>query len=115
MRFSFYSFFFLKYVPANRFKYIVKDVRRQRCREEEENVWTSFVKQQELNGYNKNGMQPSVQNIKQLLDEGMKEADKEFKRLETDILPNRTKDCGKTGNNKKKKLKVRSLSMKIML
>lgn len=98
-----------KYVPANRFKYIVKDVRRQRCREEEENVWTSFVKQQELNGYNKNGMQPSVQNIKQLLDEGMKEADKEFKRLETDILPNRTKDCGKTGNNKKKKLKVNNI------
>lgn len=90
-------------------------MRRQRCREEEENVWTSFVKQQELNGYNKNGMQPSVQNIKQLLDEGMKEADKEFKRLETDILPNRIKDCGKTGNNKKKKLKVRALSMKIML
>lgn len=104
-------FFFLKYIPANRFKYIVKDVRRQRCREEEENVWASFVKQQELNGYNKNGIQPSIQNIKQLLDEGMKEADKEVKRqiLETDILSDRMKDCSKTGNNQKKRLKVRAI------
>lgn len=99
-----------KYVPANRFKYIVKDVRRQRCREEEENVWASFVKQQELNGYDKNGIQPSIQSIKQLLDEGMKEADKELKKLETDILPDRIRnECGKTGNNQKKRLKVNNI------
>lgn len=107
----FILFFFLKYIPANRFKYIVKDVHRQRCREEEENIWASFVKQQELNGYNKNGMQPSVQNIKQLLDEGMKEANKELKRLETDILPDKIKDCSKTGNNQKKRLKVRAITI----
>lgn len=98
-----------KYVPANRFKYIVKDVRRQRCREEEENVWASFVKQQELNGYDKNGIQPSVQSIKQLLDEGMKEADKELKRLETDILSDRTKEYGRAENNQKKRLKVNNI------
>ncbi|CAL1685030.1 unnamed protein product [Lasius platythorax] len=99
-----------KYVPANRFKYIVKDVRRQRCREEEENVWASFVKQQELNGYDKNGIHPSVQSIKQLLDEGMKEADKELKKLETDILPDKIKkECGRTGNNQKKRLKVNNI------
>lgn len=87
----------------------MKDVRRQRCREEEENVWASFVKQQELNGYDKNGIQPSIQSIKQLLDEGMKEADKELKKLETDILPDRIRnECGKTGNNQKKRLKVRT-------
>ncbi|KAL6448347.1 hypothetical protein ACFW04_000351 [Cataglyphis niger] len=98
-----------KYVPENRFKYIVKDVRRQRCREEEENVWASFVKQQELNGYDKNGIQPSVQSIKQLLDEGMKEADKELKRLEIDILPDKIEECGRIGNNKKKRLKVNNI------
>lgn len=96
-----------KYVPANRFKYIVKDVRRQRCREEEESVWASFVKQQELNGYDRSYVQSSVQSIKHLLDEGMKEADRELKRLETDILPDRIgKDCGKADGNKKKKAKV---------
>lgn len=96
-----------KYVPANRFKYIVKDVRRQRCREEEESIWASFVKQQELNGYDKSYIQPSVQSIKQLLDEGMREADRELKRLETDILPDTIrKECGKAENDKKKKTKV---------
>lgn len=96
----------LKYVPANRFKYIVKDVRRQRCREEEETVWASFVKQQELNGYDKNGIQPSVQSVKQLLDEGLKEADEELKRLETGILSGRIrKECSRTENNQKKKTK----------
>lgn len=95
-------------MPANRFKYIVKDVRRQRCREEEESIWASFVRQQELNGYNKNGIQTSVQSIKQLLDEGMREADKELKRLETDILPDEIrKEYGKTVNNQKRKPKVR--------
>jgi len=96
-----------KYVPANRFKYIIKDVRRQRCQEEEESVWASFVKQQELNGYDRNYIQPSTQSIKQLLDEGMKEADKELKRLETDILPDRIrKESSKAENDKKKKPKV---------
>jgi len=100
-------FFLLKYVPANRFKYIVKDVRRQRCREEEETVWASFVKQQELNGFEKNHVQSSVQSIKQLLDEGLKEADEELKRLETGILSGRVrKEISKTGNNQKKKTKV---------
>ncbi|XP_029676404.1 uncharacterized protein LOC115243487 isoform X1 [Formica exsecta] len=98
-----------KYVPENRFKYIVRDVRRQRCREEEENVWASFVKQQELNGYDKNGIQPSVQSIKQLLDEGMKEADKELKRLEIDILPDRIEECSRIGNNQKKRLRVNNI------
>lgn len=103
----------LKYVPSNRFKYIVKDVRRQRCKEEEENVWASFVKQQELNSYDKNDIQSSVQSIKQLLDEGMREADKELKKL--DILPDGMwKEC-KTGNNQKRKPKVRESFMKIIL
>lgn len=107
-------FSLLKYVSTNRFKYIVKDVRRQRCREEEENVWASFVKQQELNGYDKNGIQSSVQSIKQLLDEGMREVDKEIKKLETDILSDGVrKECGKIGNQKRKP-KVSEFSMKII-
>jgi hypothetical protein len=96
-----------KYVPANRFKYIIKDVHRQRCQEEEESIWASFIKQQELNGYDRNYIQPSAHSIKQLLDEGMKEADKELKRLETDILPDRIKkESSKIENDKKKKPKV---------
>lgn len=102
----------LKYVPTNHFKYIVKDVRRQRCREEEESVWASFVKQQELNGYGKNGIHTSVQSIKQLLDEGMREADKELKKLETDIMPDRMrKEYSKTANNQKRKPKVCEFSI----
>lgn len=102
-------------MPTNRFKYIIKDVRRQRCREEEESIWASFIRQQELNGYDKNGIQSSVQNIKQLLDEGMREAEKELKKLETEILPDEIrKGCGKTGNNQKKKPKVSKFSVKIV-
>ncbi|KAH0956325.1 hypothetical protein HN011_008141 [Eciton burchellii] len=99
-----------KYVPANRFKYIIKDVHRQRCQEEEESIWASFIKQQELNGYDRNYIQPSAHSIKQLLDEGMKEADKELKRLETDILPDRIKkESSKIENDKKKKPKVNNI------
>jgi len=102
-------------VPTNRFKYIIKDVRRQRCREEEESMWISFVKQQELNGYNKNSIQSSVQSIKQLLDESMREADKELKKLETNILPNKIrKEYGKTRNNQKRKSKVSEFFIKIL-
>jgi len=96
----------------------VKDVRRQRCREEEETVWASFVKQQELNGYDKNDIQSSVQSVKRILDEGLKEADEELKRLETGILSSRIKkECNKTGNNQKKKAKVHinKFSIKIIL
>ncbi|XP_014482499.1 PREDICTED: uncharacterized protein LOC106748475 [Dinoponera quadriceps] len=102
-----------KYIPANHFKYIVKDVRRQRCREEEENVWASFVKQQELStmAYNKNGIQPSIQSIKELLDEGIKEADKELKRLETDILSDEIKQehSGRTENRQRKRSEVNNI------
>lgn len=100
-------------MPTNRFNYIVKDVRRQRCREEEESVWASFVRQQELNGYDKNGIQSSVQSIKQLLDEGMREADKEIKKLETDILSDGVRKECKIGNQKRKP-KVSEFSMKII-
>ncbi|XP_011338604.1 uncharacterized protein LOC105280088 isoform X2 [Ooceraea biroi] len=88
-----------------------EDYNFKRCREEEESVWASFVKQQELNGYDRNYIQPSVQSIKQLLDEGMREADKELKRLETDVLPDRIKKetGGKTGNDKRKKPKVNNV------
>lgn len=105
----------LKYIPASHFKYVVKDVRRQRCREEEESVWASFVKQQELNNleYNKNGIQPSIQSIKELLDEGMKGANNELKRLETDIWSDEIKkEHGKTENGQKKNSKVRRFSIK---
>ncbi|KAL0109438.1 hypothetical protein PUN28_014483 [Cardiocondyla obscurior] len=99
-----------KYVPTNRFKYIIKDVRRQRCREEEENAWVAFVRQQELNGYDKSGIHSSVHSIKQLLDEGMRKADRELKQLETNIfLDGIKKDCGTNEDNKKRKPKVNNI------
>ncbi|EFN78721.1 hypothetical protein EAI_11341 [Harpegnathos saltator] len=107
-----FVFFALKYVPANHFKYIVKDVRRQRCREEEENIWASFVKQQELHNlvYKKNSIHPSIQSIKELLDEGMKEADKELKRLETDILLDEAKkEHDKAENVQKRRSEVNNI------
>lgn len=108
----------LKYIPANHFKYIVKDVRRQRCREEEESVWASFVKQQEFNNlaYNKNDIQPSIRSIKELLDEGMKGADKELKRLEADILSDEIrKEYDRAENGQKRRSEVSKLFIKVVL
>lgn len=111
-------FLFFKYIPANQFKYVVKDVRRQRCREEEENVWASFVKQQELSNlaYNKNGMQPSVQSIKELLDEGMRGANKELERIEADTWSNEIKnEYGRIETGQRKSSKVKEFLIKITL
>ena len=40
-----YSF---KYIPESHFKHVVKNVQRQRRQEDEERIWASFVKTQEL-------------------------------------------------------------------
>lgn len=78
-------------------------------------MWASFVKQQEL-AYGKNNIQLSVQNIMELLDEGMKEADKELKRLEAGILSDRIgKEHDKIGSSERKRLKVSESSMKVVL
>lgn len=63
-----------KYISGNRFKYIIKDVQRERCRDEEERAWCRFVKQQELNS-----------NIS-TTNEYNRE-DRELRRLEEDALP----------------------------
>ncbi|KAK2577795.1 hypothetical protein KPH14_012001 [Odynerus spinipes] len=58
-----------KYISGNQFKYIIKDVRRQRCKEEEERAWHEFVKRQELN------------------DARYGKEDRELRRLEEDTIP----------------------------
>ncbi|XP_046831947.1 uncharacterized protein LOC124430006 isoform X6 [Vespa crabro] len=62
-----------KYISGNQFKYIIKDVQRRRCRDEEERAWRRFVKEEELNG-----------NIS--TNEYGRE-DRELRRLEEDALP----------------------------
>ncbi|XP_014609632.1 PREDICTED: uncharacterized protein LOC106789697 isoform X1 [Polistes canadensis] len=62
-----------KYISGNQFKYIIKDVQRRRCRDEEERAWCKFVKQQELD-VNLNTKRYNRE-------------DRELKRLEEDALP----------------------------
>ncbi|XP_047364463.1 uncharacterized protein LOC124954894 isoform X3 [Vespa velutina] len=62
-----------KYISGNQFKYIIKDVQRRRCRDEEERAWRRFVKEEELNS-----------NIS--TNEYGRE-DRELRRLEEDALP----------------------------
>ncbi|KAI4499033.1 hypothetical protein M0802_005899 [Mischocyttarus mexicanus] len=62
-----------KYISGNQFKYIIKDVQRRRCREEEERAWFKFVKQQELES--------------NISTKGYGREDRELRRLEEDALP----------------------------
>ncbi|XP_017892849.1 uncharacterized protein LOC108632663 isoform X2 [Ceratina calcarata] len=90
-----YSF---KYIPESHFKHIVKNVQRQRRKEDEERIWASFVKEQELNNlrFEKNDVDRSLQSMKDLLQENMQDVDRELKRLEEDALPERTKGTRET-------------------
>ncbi|XP_076392890.1 uncharacterized protein LOC100879765 [Megachile rotundata] len=85
-----YSF---KYVPESHFKHIVKNVQRQRRKEDEERIWTSFIKEQELNnfGFCKQDGHRSMLNVKDLLQENIQDVDTELKRLQEDALPERNK------------------------
>ncbi|CAK9828776.1 hypothetical protein ANTRET_LOCUS6236 [Anthophora retusa] len=88
-----YSF---KYIPESHFKYIVKNVQRQRRKEDEERIWSSFVKEQELNSlrYHTDIVKDtdrSIKSMKGLLQENMQDVDRELKRLEEDALPERAK------------------------
>ncbi|XP_015172526.1 PREDICTED: protein PFC0760c [Polistes dominula] len=62
-----------KYISGNQFKYIIKDVQRRRCRDEEEREWYKFVKQQELDV--------------NLSTKRYNREDRELRRLEEDALP----------------------------
>lgn len=72
----------------NQFKHVIKDVRRQRIRDEEERVWTTFVREQEQSAlnceqnYNKNRYKTS-----RTLAESIEDVDRELMRLEADTLP----------------------------
>ncbi|KAK0098777.1 hypothetical protein PV326_003438 [Microctonus aethiopoides] len=102
--------FNFKYVPANQFKYIVNDVKRQRTKQDEERVWTSFVQQQEQKCYDDCRVNcfHGITNPKQHYRDNLEEIDQELKRLEEDALPEQTKrlnDCEtpRLINNKKQK------------
>ncbi|CAG5108696.1 Protein of unknown function [Cotesia congregata] len=75
--------FNFKYVPSNQFKYIVKDVRRQRTKNDEERVWTSFVNRQDQKS---NYYQECYHGVdaKQLLRENLQEVDKELRKFDAD-------------------------------
>ncbi|XP_057327556.1 uncharacterized protein LOC130668971 isoform X1 [Microplitis mediator] len=75
--------FNFKYVPSNQFKYIVKDVRRQRSKNDEERVWTSFVNQQEhQEDYHLNCYRDV--DAKQILRANLQEVDQELRRFDED-------------------------------
>ncbi|XP_029048858.2 uncharacterized protein LOC114878806 [Osmia bicornis bicornis] len=96
-----YSF---KYIPESHFKHIVKNVQRQRRKEDEERIWTSFVKEQELNDldFYKTDDHQSMQSIKGLLQENILDVDRELKRLQEDALPERNKGIHKSGIKREK-------------
>ncbi|KAH0569124.1 uncharacterized protein LOC123260216 isoform X1 [Cotesia glomerata] len=73
--------FNFKYVPSNQFKYIVKDVRRQRTKNDEERVWTSFVNRQDQKP---NYYQECYHGVdaKQLLRENLQEVDEELRKFD---------------------------------
>ncbi|KAK0178823.1 hypothetical protein PV327_007671 [Microctonus hyperodae] len=102
--------FNFKYVPTNQFKYIVNDVKRQRTKQDEERIWTSFVQQQEqkysddcrVNCFH------GITNPRQNYRDNLEEIDQELRRLEEDALPEQTKrlnDCEtlRIINNEKQK------------
>ncbi|XP_033315816.1 uncharacterized protein LOC117214075 isoform X1 [Bombus bifarius] len=95
-----YSF---KYIPESHFKHIVRNVQRHRRKEDEERIWASFVKEQELNSlrFDKKDVDYSIQNMKDLLQENMQNVDRELKRLEEDALPERSKGIRNPKSNVK--------------
>ncbi|XP_053997642.1 uncharacterized protein LOC128886615 [Hylaeus anthracinus] len=95
-----YSF---KYIPESHFKCVVKNVQRQRRKEDEERIWTSFVKEQELNNLriDKGDVDWSIESIENLLQENIQDVDRELKRLREDALPERNKGTRSCKSNNK--------------
>ncbi|XP_046741128.1 uncharacterized protein LOC124408316 isoform X1 [Diprion similis] len=83
--------FDFKYVPASQFKNVVKNVRRQKIKMNDERKWNSFVKEQELLEKTENmptNLDPlAMRNIKEFLRENIGNVDRELKRLEEDAMP----------------------------
>lgn len=76
----------------------MNDVKRQRTKQDEERVWTSFVQQQEQKCYDDCRVNcfHGITNPKQHYRDNLEEIDQELKRLEEDALPEQTKrlnDC----------------------
>ncbi|XP_058789442.1 uncharacterized protein LOC131663215 [Phymastichus coffea] len=96
--------FNFQFVPVNQFKNIVKDVKRQRTRNKEEQAWTTFIKEQ--NQLDINCKQPySDEKYKpnRTLAESFRDVDKELLRLEIDTLPQSkyNSDCSSSKNQRK--------------
>ncbi|XP_015437381.1 PREDICTED: uncharacterized protein LOC107192599 [Dufourea novaeangliae] len=104
-----------KYIPESHFKHVVKSVQRQRCKEDEERIWTSFVQEQELNDLRFQGkdVHPSIESVKYLLQENIQDVDRELKRLQEDALPERNKGiCNHKSNNRNGKAPNTELNSK---
>nr|XP_033343023.1 uncharacterized protein LOC117230063 isoform X1 [Megalopta genalis]XP_033343024.1 uncharacterized protein LOC117230063 isoform X1 [Megalopta genalis]XP_033343025.1 uncharacterized protein LOC117230063 isoform X1 [Megalopta genalis]XP_033343026.1 uncharacterized protein LOC117230063 isoform X1 [Megalopta genalis] len=92
-----------KYTPESHFKHVVKSVQRQRCKDDEERIWTSFVKEQEFNNvrFPEKNIHLSMQSVKDLIQENIQDVDRELKRLQEDALPERNKGiCNCKLNNR---------------
>ncbi|XP_012256000.2 uncharacterized protein LOC105686030 [Athalia rosae] len=83
--------FDFEYIPASEFRNVVKTVRRQKIKMEEERAWENFVKQQELlegPDIMLNDFEYGIKsNIKELLRDNVGNMDRELKRLEDDAMP----------------------------
>ncbi|XP_031835741.1 uncharacterized protein LOC116428343 isoform X2 [Nomia melanderi] len=92
-----------KYTPESHFKHVVKNVQRLRRKEDEERIWMSFVKEQELSNlrFSEKDIHPSIKGINDLLHDNMQDVDRELKRLQEDTLPERNKGiCICKSNNR---------------
>ncbi|XP_076647974.1 uncharacterized protein LOC143356298 [Halictus rubicundus] len=92
-----------KYTPESHFKHVIKSVQRQRCKEDEERIWTSFVKEQEFHNvrFPEKDIHLPMQSVKDLIQENMQDVDRELKRLQEDALPERNKGiCNCKLNNR---------------
>ncbi|XP_033219575.1 uncharacterized protein LOC117174505 isoform X2 [Belonocnema kinseyi] len=89
--------FNFKYIPSSQFKHIVKDVKRQKIKTDEENAWASFVQQQDAEKlyHRLKEIDPKLQNVNRRGFESVEEVDRELQRLEEDALPEINKRTNK--------------------
>lgn len=82
-------------------------MQRQRRKEDEERVWASFVKEQELNSlrFHRKDVDHSIQTVNDLFEENMQDVDRELKRLEEDAVPEgNTEICQRVSHIKNEKV-----------
>lgn len=71
----------------------MKNVQRQRRQEDEERIWASFVKTQELDcqRFDEKDVHLSIGGVAGFLQENIQDVDRELKRLQDDAMPEQNK------------------------